>query len=153
MAQKKSYTSIEDYINDIPLQYREGFDSILTTIQEHIPDGFEMQLSYGMIGFVVPHSIYPKGYHCNPKLPLPFINLALTKSNYALYHMGVYADPDLLNWYVDAYTKQVGKKPNMGKSCLRFNFKEDLPLNLIGELVSKTTVEDWIERYENRFVN
>ena len=106
-------------------------------------------MSYGMIGYVIPHSIYPQGYHCTPKLPLPFLNIASQKNYVALYHMGIYADKDLLNWFTSAYKKISPRKLDMGKSCIRFKKQEDIPYELIAELVSKITPQDWIQSYEN----
>jgi hypothetical protein len=101
-----------------------------------------------MIGYVVPHKIYPKGYHCDPELPLPFLSLAAQKSSFSIYHMGIYADPSLLKWFTEAYNRKMGKKPDMGKSCIRFKKAEDIPLDLMGELASKMTPAKWIAIYE-----
>ena len=101
-----------------------------------------------MIGYVVPHSIYPDGYHCNPKLPLPFMALAAQKNFVAFYHMGVYADAQLLKWFTDAYAKSVPSKLDMGKSCMRFKKNGVIPYDLIGELVQKMNTQDWIDLYE-----
>jgi hypothetical protein len=106
-------------------------------------------MNYGMIGYVVPHSLYPAGYHCDPKLPLPFINLASQKQYIALYHMGVYADPALLGWFLEAHAQLGIGKPDMGKSCLRFKKPEKIPFDLIGELCTKVTPQAWIDRYES----
>jgi uncharacterized protein YdhG (YjbR/CyaY superfamily) len=104
-----------------------------------------------MIGFVVPHSLYTKGYHCDPKLPLPFISLANQKNSINLYHMGIYANADLLDWFVDSYNKSSGSKLDMGKSCIRFNPKKEIPYLLIQELCSKMKAEEWIKLYESAF--
>ncbi len=93
-------TSIEAYLEEIPEERKETFSKLRDTILKNIPKGFSEQLSYGSLGYVVPHSIYPNGYHCDPKLPLPFIALASQKNFIALYHMGIYANPELLNWFV-----------------------------------------------------
>ena len=105
-----------------------------------------------MIGYVVPHSIYPAGYHCDPKLPLPFLGLASQKNNISFYHMGIYADPKLLDWFTKNYAKEVTSKLDMGKSCIRFKKPEQIPFKLIGELVSKMTVKDWIALYEKNYL-
>ena len=105
-------------------------------------------MSYGMIGYVIPHSLYPAGYHCDPKLPLPFINIASQKNSITLYHMGIYADPKLLKWFTEAHAKASPKKLDMGKSCIRYKKMEDIPFQLYAELVTKISVEDWIARYE-----
>jgi hypothetical protein len=109
-------------------------------------------MSYGMLGYVVPHTIYPKGYHCKPNLPLPFMNIASQKNFIALYHMGVYSNPELLNWFIAEYSKLVKSKIDMGKSCIRFKKMEDIPYELIGELAAKMTVSEWISIYENNFI-
>jgi len=109
-------------------------------------------MSYGMIGYVVPHSIYPKGYHCSPELPLPFISIASQKNAITLYHMMVYADKNLHDWFVTEYSKVCKSKLDMGKSCIRFKKINEIPYELIGKLVSKVSVEQWIEKYESSFV-
>ena len=105
-------------------------------------------MGYGMLAYVVPQSIYPDGYHCNPKLPLPFINLASQKNFIALYHSGIYASKELYNWFLAAYPKHCKRKIDMGKSCIRFKNINDIPYDLIGELCAKITVAQWIEQYE-----
>ena len=142
--------TIDDYLATIPEDRLELFNKIRNAIKKTIPKGFEECISYGMIGYVVPHSIYPKGYHCDPKLPLPFITLASQKNSINLYHMGIYMNPELLNWFVDSYAQQVTRKLDMGKSCIRFKPQHEIPLDLIGELCSKLTVDDWISIYEKQ---
>jgi uncharacterized protein YdhG (YjbR/CyaY superfamily) len=142
--------TIEDYLATIPEDRLELFNKIRSAIKKTIPAGFEECISYGMIGYVVPHSIYPNGYHCDPKLPLPFISLASQKNSINLYHMGIYMNPELLNWFVDSYAQQVRRKLDMGKSCIRFKPQHEIPLDLIGELCSKLTVDDWISIYEKQ---
>jgi hypothetical protein len=116
----------------------------------NLPKGFEEQMSYGMLGYVVPHSIYPEGYHCNPKLPLPFMNIASQKNFIALYHMGIYAIPELLEWFTSEYPKHSSQKLDIGKSCIRFKKLDQIPFDLIAELAGKMTVEDWINCYETQ---
>lgn len=140
--------SPEDYISQLPRGRREVILGIRQQILENLPEGFEEQMSYGMLGYVVPHSIYPKGYHVNPELPLPFINLASQKNFLALYHSGLYADPDLLKWFTLEYPKHCKRKLDMGKSCIRFKSLDDIPYELIGELARKITVQEWIVLYE-----
>ncbi|PIB37921.1 DUF1801 domain-containing protein [Maribacter sp. 4G9] len=140
--------SPEDYISQLPIERREVILGIRQQILENLPEGFEEQMSYGMLGYVVPHSIYPKGYHVNPELPLPFINLASQKNFVALYHSGLYADPDLLKWFTLEYPKHCKRKLDMGKSCIRFKSLDDIPYELIGELARKITVQEWIVLYE-----
>jgi hypothetical protein len=109
-------------------------------------------MNYGMIGYVVPHTLYPKGYHCSPELPLPFVNLVIRKDIITFYHMGLYADPAMLSWFEKEYIEETGKKPDMGKSCIRFKKTTPIPFTLIGELMQKISAEQWIERYEAAFV-
>lgn len=118
-------------------------------IKEKIPKGFQETISYGMIGYVVPHSRYPDGYHCSPELPLPFMNIASQKNFVAVYHMGVYAKKELLDWFTNEYPKHCKRKLDMGKSCIRFKYMDDVPYKLIGELASKMTVDEWIGMYES----
>ena len=118
-----------------------------TVIRENLPKGFK-EVMDGMLHYVVPHSIYPDGYHCNPKQPLPFISLASQKNFIALYHMGIYSDNKLLNWFTKEYPSHSKSKLDMGKSCIRFKKVNDIPYDLIGELVSKITVDEWIFFYE-----
>ncbi len=138
----------EEYIQQLPPERQEVINRLRQIIKEKLPDGFEEQMSYGMLGFVVPHSIYPNGYHCSPELPLPFINLASQKNFVALYHSGIYASPKLLNWLVTEYPKYVKTKLDMGKSCVRFKKMETIPYELIGDLCTKMTVDEWIALYE-----
>lgn len=121
-------------------------------VKQNIPVGFEEMLNYGMIGYVIPHDLYPKGYHCDTKLPLPFINIASQKNFVAFYHIGLYAMPVLYTWFIDEYTKLNLKTLDMGKSCIRFKKPDDIPFKLIGELVSKISVEKWISVYEDKFM-
>jgi len=140
--------SPEDYIGQLPEERQPVVSKIRDIINKNIPKGFNEQMSYGMLGWVVPHSLYPDGYHCDPKLPLPFINLASQKNFVALYHSGIYADPKLYDWFVSEYPKHCKRKLDMGKSCIRFKSMDDIPYDLIEELCSKMTSEDWIALYE-----
>jgi hypothetical protein len=120
--------------------------------KKNLPKGFKEQMSYGMIGYVVPHSIYPKGYHCDPKLPLPFINVASQKNFIAVYHMGCYGNPKLLKWFQDEYKKfSPKKKLDMGKSCMRYKKPEDIPYELLAELARKVSPQEYIEHVEKTF--
>ncbi|MBX3257942.1 MAG: DUF1801 domain-containing protein [Chitinophagaceae bacterium] len=118
------------------------------SVLENLPKGFKEEMSYGMLGYVVPLDIYPDGYHCDPKLPLPFVNIASQKKFIALYHMGLYANPDLLKWFSDAYSKHSTGKLDIGKSCIRFKKPEHIPYELIGTLMKKMPVKEWIRLYE-----
>lgn len=138
----------EEYIKQLPEERQAVIQNLRSIIPKNIPNGFVEEISYGMIGYVVPHSIYPDGYHCDPKLPLPFINIASQKNFVALYHMGIYADKQLHDWFVTEYSKYSKYKLDMGKSCIRFKRMDDIPYELIKELVKKMSVEEWIELYE-----
>tara|TARA_R110000868_G_scaffold183478_1_gene424774 strand:- start:261 stop:716 length:456 start_codon:yes stop_codon:yes gene_type:complete len=140
--------SPNDYIDQLPQERREVIEKIRAVILQNLPQGFEEQLSYGMLGYVVPHTLYPAGYHVNPELPLPFINLASQKNFIALYHSGIYADTNLLAWFVVEYPKHCKLKLNMGKSCIRFKNLNDIPYTLIAELCTKMTTKEWITLYE-----
>jgi Domain of unknown function (DU1801) len=130
---------------------RAAFEQLRETVLGNLPDGFEEAMSYGMIGYVVPHRLYPAGYHCDPKLPLPFVTIAAQKNFIALYHMGIYAIPELLEWFVSEYPKHCKAKLDMGKSCIRFKKIGDIPLELIGLLMQKITMDTWIAVYETNY--
>jgi hypothetical protein len=142
---------VNEYIQALPEERKVVIEKLQMLFKKNLPKGFEEQLSYGMIGYVVPHKIYPDGYHCDPKLPLPFLAMASQKNFIAIYHMGIYAKPELLNWFVEEYPKHCKSKLDMGKSCIRFKKMEDIPYNLIAELAKKMTVQDWISIYEKNY--
>jgi uncharacterized protein YdhG (YjbR/CyaY superfamily) len=144
-------TSVDQYINEAPDDRRAALQQLRTIILENLPEGFQEEISYGMIGYVVPHSIYPKGYHCSPELPLPFMSFASQKNSINFYHMGIYAKPELYDWFVAEYPKHSKQKLDIGKSCLRFKKPENIPFELIGELAKKMSVSEWIETYEKAF--
>ena len=146
------YKSPQEYLDSLPNERKLVIEKLRKVIKSNLPEGFQEGISYGMLGYVVPHSIYPKGYHCKPNLPLPFINIASQKNFIALYHMGVYANPELLNWFVAEYSIRVKSKIDMGKSCIRFKKMEEIPYELIGELAAKMAVSEWISLYENNFI-
>lgn len=146
---KYTATTPDQYVAQLPDDRKEPVQRLREVIGTHLPPGFEETMSYGMIGYVVPHSLYPAGYHCDPKLPLPFMNIASQKHFIALYHMGIYADPDLLGWFQEAYAQRGIGKLDMGKSCIRFKKPGIIPYDLIGELCTKMTPEAWIARYES----
>jgi len=141
-------TTVEDYMNELPKERQEAMTKLRKEIKKNLPKGFREGMGYGMMGYSVPHSLYPPGYHCDPKLPLPFIGIGSQKNFIAVYHMGVYADPKLLKWFRDEYAKAGVGKLDMGKSCIRFKKPENIPYKLIGELASKMTPQQWIEKYE-----
>lgn len=139
----------DEYIAELPEERVSAMKKLRKIILDNLPKGFEETMSYGMIGYVVPHSIYPDGYHCTPELPLPFMNIASQKNFIALYHSGIYADEKLLNWFTSEYPKYVKTKLDMGKSCIRFKKPDQIPYDLIAELVQKMSVQDWIDKYES----
>ncbi len=141
----------KDYIDSLPEERKKAINELRKVILKNLPKGFHEEMSYGMIGYVVPHSIYPSGYHCTPKLPLPFMAIASQKSFIAVYHMGIYADKKLMDWFLGEFPKHSTAKLDMGKSCTRFKKIDQIPYKLIGELASKMTVKDWIEMYEKNF--
>lgn len=141
-------TTPDEYVAKVPADKQEAIINLRDAIKKKLPKGFEETLGYGMMGYVVPHKLYPAGYHCDPKMPLPFMGLAAQKNFVAFYHMGLYASPQLLEWFTAEYPKHSKKKLDMGKSCVRFKKAEDIPYKLIGELVTKMTVKDWVALYE-----
>lgn len=143
--------TVEEYINQLPEDRKMIMNRLRKTIKNNLPNGFEETMNYGMIGYVVPHSLYPKGYHCSPDLPLPFMNIASQKNFIGLYHMGIYSSAELLNWFKTAYSNQIKTKIDMGKSCIRFKKMDEIPYDLIGELSTKMNPQEWIEKYENAF--
>jgi uncharacterized protein YdhG (YjbR/CyaY superfamily) len=143
----------DEYLETLPDDRKAAMQELRKVIKKNLPKGFKEVMSYGMVGYVVPHSTYPNGYHCDPKLPLPFLNIASQKNFIAVYHMGIYSDPKLLEWFTNEFPKHSTAKLDMGKSCIRFKKPEQIPFALIGELVSKMTPEQWIERYESAFRN
>ena len=140
----------EEYISKIPEERKPAFSRLRQTILDNLPEGFEETIQYGMIGYVVPHSIYPDGYHVSPQIPLPFMSIASQKNFVALYHSGVYADESMLRWFQTEYPKYVTTKLDMGKSCIRFKNMKNIPYELIGELVTKMSCQEWIDLYEKR---
>jgi uncharacterized protein YdhG (YjbR/CyaY superfamily) len=144
----KELNSVKDYVASLPEERKAAIEKLREVINANIKGPHEETISYNMLGWVVPKSDYPAGYHCDPKLPLPFINLASQKSYIALYHMGIYADQDLLEWFQKEYPKHAKYKLDMGKSCIRFKRVNGIPFQLIGELISRMDTHRWIEIYE-----
>ncbi len=140
--------SPEDYISQLPEERKAPMTKLHNLIKKHMPKGLESGMGYGMPAYYVPKSIYPPGYHCKPFPPLPFINIASQKNFIALYHSGLYANKELYDWFVAEYPKHAKYKLDMGKSCIRFKKVDDIPYDLIEELLGKMTVEEWIEIYE-----
>ncbi|MBK7097272.1 MAG: DUF1801 domain-containing protein [Sphingobacteriales bacterium] len=148
---KPKENTVQGILDNIPGDRKEAFHKLHKIIVENLPEGFEVGISYGMLGYVVPHSIYPSGYHCKPEEPLPFASLASQKNSINFYHMGIYADTALLDWFAAEYPKYSRQKPDMGKSCIRFKKPENIPFDLIGILMSKMSVQQWIKVYETMF--
>ena len=140
--------TIKDYTNSLASDRKTTITQLINVIEQNIPKGFEKVMNYGMPSFVIPHSIYPNGYHCDTTLPLPFIGVSNQKSSISLHHMGLYADPELLNWFKSEYPKHSNTKLDMGKSCIRFKKFNEIPYELIGILSNKMTVKNWIDIYE-----
>ncbi len=144
--------SVDDYYNALPEERKHAMFELRKTISENLPEGFTECIAYNMPSFVVPHSLYPQGYHCDPKIPLPFISLASQKNFISLYHMGIYANNELLSWFENAYKELNIGKLDMGKSCIRFKKIDSIPYDLIAELSKKQSPQQWIELYESSFV-
>lgn len=138
------------WIATLPEDRREAVTQLRDTFNAHLPTGYEERVGGGMLHWVVPHSTYPAGYHCHPEDPLPFISLANRKNYVALYHMGLYTHPEVLQWFRAAYPNHARTKLDMGKSCVRFKKMNDLPLELMAELAGKFTPAQWIALYEEK---
>ncbi|QQX76859.1 MULTISPECIES: DUF1801 domain-containing protein [Aequorivita] len=139
----------DQYIAELPEDRKEVMQKLRDTVNKNLPKGFEETMQYGMLGYVVPHSIYPDGYHCNPKDALPFMALASQKNHIGFYHMGIYSDPALMKWFTEEYPKHATGKLDMGKSCIRFKNPKKIPFDLLGELTTKVSVDEWIAKYES----
>lgn len=148
--QSKAKT-VDEYIETLPEDRQNAIQQIRKVVNKNLPKGFEEQMGYGMMGWVVPHKIYPAGYHCDPKQPLPFMGVASQKNFISFYSMCLYSDPKLLKWFQKEWPKHSSKKLDMGKSCIRFKRADDVPLKLLGELAAKVTPAQWIEMYETAF--
>ena len=145
---KAQGSTVEDILANVPDDRLVPFNKLHEVIVKNLPKGFEPAISYGGLGYVVPHTLYPAGYHCKPTEPLPFAGIASQKGSINFYHMGVYSDPKLLAWFVSEYPKHSKQKLDMGKSCVRFKKMEEIPYQLVGELMKKMSAEDWINLYE-----
>ncbi len=143
----------EEYLSELPEDRKIVVQKIREVVLQNLPIGFKEVISYGMLGYVVPHEIYPDGYHCTPKLPLPFFNIASQKNSVNIYNLVIYANKDIHDWFVSEYPKHSKYKLDMGKGCIRFKKLDAIPYELIGELISKVSVEQWIEMYENTIKN
>lgn len=141
-------TTVADYLKELPADRLEAMTKLRKVIVKNLPKGFKECMGYGMIGYVIPHSMHPAGYHCNPELPVPFMNLASQKNFIAVYNMGIYANPKIFKWFTDEYLKTGVGKLDMGKSCIRFKNMEKIPYDLIGQLAAKITPAQWLVFYE-----
>jgi hypothetical protein len=148
---KAGGNTVKDILNNVPADRLVAFNKLHETIVNSLPKGFEAGISYGGLGYVVPHKLYPAGYHCKPIEPLPFAGLASQKNTINFYHMGIYADPKLLDWFVSEYPKHSKAKLDMGKSCIRFKKFDEIPFALIAQLMKKISVKDWINQYETLY--
>ena len=144
-------TTVEEYLNELPEDRIAAMLQLQKIIKKNLPKGFSEEMNYGMLGYVVPHKLYPAGYHCDPKLPLPFLAIASQKNFIAIYHMGIYADPKLHDWFTNAYAELNIGKLDMGKSCIRFKNPAKIPFDLIGQLVAKMSPQQWIALYESNY--
>lgn len=138
----------EEYMAQLPAERKQSVQKLREVVLKNLPIGFTEIMAYGMLGYVVPHSIYPPGYHCDSKQALPFINIASQKNFVALYHMGLYGDAKLSEWFRQQYPLHSTAKLDMGKSCIRFKKPDAIPFDLIAELVAKISVADYIALYE-----
>jgi uncharacterized protein YdhG (YjbR/CyaY superfamily) len=145
-------TTVTEYIENIPENRLAAFKKLRKTIKANIPKGFKEGMSYGMPGYVVPLSTYPDGYHCKKDTPLPFASLANQKNFIAVYHMGMYVQTEIKDWFEKEYAERCKYKLDMGKSCIRLKKMEDIPYDLIGELFQKMSMREWIDIYEDRLL-
>ena len=148
---KPNNSAVETILENIPEERKEAFERLHQIIVDHLPAGLEPGLSYGNLGYVVPHSLYPAGYHCKPSEPLPLAWIASQKNSINFYHMGIYADPKLMDWFLAEYPKHSTQKLDMGKSCMRFKKPEQIPFELLGQLMGKMTAAQWIDMYERLY--
>ncbi len=148
---KANGKTVNEILTNLPIDRVEPFNKLHEVIIKNIPKGFIADISYGGLGYVVPHSIYPAGYHCKPSEPLPFSGIASQKNSINFYHMGMYSDQKLLDWFISEYPKHCKQKLDIGKSCVRFKKMDDIPYELIGELMKKISVKEWIEIYERKY--
>lgn len=146
---KAAGSTVQEILENVPQERMESFTKLHDVIVKNLPLGFIAAISYGGLGYVIPHSLYPAGYHCKPSEPLPFAGITSQKNSINFYHMGIYSDPKLLNWFVTEYPKHCNHKLDMGKSCVRFKKIDEIPYELIGELMKKMSAQEWIAIYES----
>lgn len=145
---KSDATTVEAYLETLPTDRRAAIEAVRKVILENLDEGYEEGMQYGMIGYYVPHRVYPAGYHCDPKQPLPFATLGSQKGYMSVYLMCVYGHGATRSWFVDAW-KKAGKKLDMGRSCVRFKKLEDLALDVIGEAIRRVPARKYIEFVES----
>jgi uncharacterized protein YdhG (YjbR/CyaY superfamily) len=141
----------QEYIDSLPDDRKKAMNELRKAIKKGIDKQFSEGMGYGMIGYCVPHKIYPAGYHCDPKQALPYMMLASQKNCISVHHMGIYASKKLLDWFIKEYPKHTKAKLDMGKGCIRFKKMDDIPYKLIGELAGKLSAKEWIASYEEAF--
>lgn len=146
---KANGTTVEEILANVPEERKDAFNKLHQVIVANLPEGFAPGISYGGLGYVVPHTVYPSGYHCKPIEPLPFAGIASQKNSINFYHMGMYAQPELYDWFVNEFPKYSSRKLDIGKSCVRFKKVDDIPFELIGALMQKMSLTDWITLYES----
>lgn len=146
---KTNGTTVEEILANVPEERKEAFNKLHQVIVANLPEGFAPGISYGGLGYVVPHTVYPSGYHCKPIEPLPFAGIASQKNSINFYYMGMYAQPELYDWFVNEFPKYSSRKLDIGKSCVRFKKVDDIPFELIGALMQKMSLTDWITLYES----
>jgi hypothetical protein len=139
--------TVDEYVAALPEDRRSVIDAVRKVILSHLPEGYVESIQSGMIAYVVPHDLYPPGYHCDPHQPVQYAALASQKNYFALYFMTLYGDAETEQWFRKAF-QEAGKKLDMGKSCVRFKKLEDLPLSVIGQLVARVPVQKYITRIE-----
>ncbi len=144
---KQQFAKVKDYLDSLPEDRRKALRKVRAAVNRRLPKGYKEGIQYGMIGWFVPHSVYPDGYHCDPKQPVPFAGLASQKNYMSLYLMCIYGDPKHKAWFEKEW-KKTGKKLSMGKSCVRFKTVDDVPLDLIEEAVARVPVEDFLAHYD-----
>ena len=145
-------STVDEYLQKVQPERQEPMARLRALLRSNLPEGFEEVLSYSMPGYVVPHALYPKGYHCDPSLPLPFVSFASQKNFIALYHMGLYANEDHMAWFKASWDAAHWGKLDMGKSCIRFKNMDKIPWDLLSELATKITPQAWISQYEAAFL-
>lgn len=141
-------TTVEQYLADLPEDRRNSIQAVRKVILKNLDKGFEEGMLYGMIGYFVPHRLFPAGYHCDPTQPLCFAGLASQKNHMAVYLMCQYGSSGESTWFQTAWAKS-GKRLDMGKSCVRFKKLEDLALDVIGEAIRRVSAKKYIASYES----